>query len=164
MKKLVIITLVFLAAATATHAQKLGHANFEEIVAMLPERAQAEKEIQDLQAKLEGRLNSMVEAYQTKVTEFETDTTMSEAMQASVAGEIQDLQRRIQEFQQTAYTEIETKQNELMAAMFQKVREAAVAVGEANGYTYIFDAGPSSTVLYAGGEDVTSKVKTQLGL
>lgn len=163
MKKLIIAALLIFGATAYTQAQKLGHANFEEIVTLLPERAAAEKEIQDLQQKLEGRLNNMVETYQAKVAEFEADTSMSEAMQASVAGEIQDLQRRIQEFQQTAYTEIETKQNELMASMFEKVRVAAVAVGEADGYSYIFDASNGS-LLFAGGEDVTPKVKVQLGL
>jgi len=163
MKKLIIAALLIIGSATYAQAQKMGHANFEEIVTLLPERAAAEKTIQELQQKLEGRLNKMVETYQGKVTEFENDTTMSQAMQASVAGEIQDLQKRIQEFQQTAYTEIETKQNELMAKMFEKVRTAAVAVGEAEGYTYIFDAS-SGALLFAGGEDVTPKVKVQLGL
>lgn len=163
MKKLIIAALLVIGSTAYVQAQKLGHANFEEIVTLLPERATAEKEIQDLQAKLEGRLNKMVETYQTKVAEFEADTTMSEGYQASVAAEIQDLQRRIQEFQQTAYTEIETKQNELMASMFEKVRMAAVAVGETDGYTYIFDAS-NGGLLYAGGEDITVKVKVQLGL
>lgn len=163
MKKLSLIVLVVFGAMGLANAQKLAHANFEQIVTLMPERAEAEKEIQELQQKLEGRLNSMVETYQQKVSEFESDTTMSQAMQASVASEIQDLQRRIQEFQQTAYTEIETKQNELMAKMFEKVRGAAVAVGEADGYSYIFDSS-NGTLLYAGGEDVTAKVKAQLGL
>lgn len=163
MKKLIIAVLLVIGATNFATAQKLGHANFEEIVTLLPERAAAEKEIQELQQKLEGRLNKMVETYQGKVSEFESDTTMSQAMQASVAGEIQDLQKRIQEFQQTAYTEIETKQNELMAQMFEKVRAAAVAVGETDDYTYIFDAS-SGALLFAGGEDVTAKVKVQLGL
>ncbi len=163
MKKLIIAALLIIGATAYAQAQKLGHANFEEIVTLLPERAAAEKEIQELQQKLEGRLNKMVETYQAKVAEFESDTSMSEAMQASAAGEIQDLQRRIQEFQQTAYTEIETKQNELMAGMFEKVRTAAVAVGEAGNYAYIFDASNGS-LLFAGGEDVTAKVKVQLGL
>ncbi|MFT4770217.1 MAG: outer membrane protein [Cryomorphaceae bacterium] len=163
MKKLIIAALLVIGASSYAQAQKLGHANFEEIVTLLPERATAEKEIQDLQQKLEGRLNNMVETYQSKVAEFEADTTMSETVQTSVASEIQDLQRRIQEFQQTAYTEIENKQNDLMAKMFEKVRAAAVAVGEADNYTYIFDASNGS-LLFAGGEDVTPKVKVQLGL
>jgi len=164
MKKLIIIVAVFLGALTQAEAQKLGHANFEEIVTMLPERAESEKQVQELQQKLENRLSKMIETYQAKVTEFENDQDMSEAMRTSVAGEIQDLQRRIQEFQQTAYAEIETKQNELMAAMFKKVREAAQKVGQDQSYTYIFDSSSQGGVLYAGGEDITSKVKTQLGI
>jgi len=164
MKKLIIIMAVFLGALTQAEAQKLGHANFEEIVTMLPERAESEKKVQELQQKLENRLSKMIETYQAKVAEFENDQDMSEAMKTSAAGEIQDLQRRIQEFQQTAYTEIETKQNELMAAMFKKVREAAAKVGAEEQYTYVFDSSSQGGLLYAGGEDITSKVKTELGI
>lgn len=145
-------------------AQKFGHANFEEVVGLLPERAAAEKEVQELQAQLEGRLNSMVETYQQKTAEFTTDTTLSEAMRNSLRSEIADMERRIQEFQQTAYTEIEVKQNDLMTAMITKVRAAAVEVGKANSYTYIFDSSPNGTLLYAGGEDVTALLRTQLGI
>jgi Skp family chaperone for outer membrane proteins len=60
MKKLIIAALLVIGASSYAQAQKLGHANFEEIVTLLPERATAEKEIQDLQQKLEGRLNNMV--------------------------------------------------------------------------------------------------------
>lgn len=164
MKKLIIIMAVFLGALTQAEAQKLGHANFEEIVTMLPERAESEKKVQELQQKLESRLSKMIETYQAKVAEFENDQEMSEAMKTSAAGEIQDLQRRIQEFQQTAYQEIETKQNELMAAMFTKVREAAAKVGEEQQYTYVFDSSSQGGLLYAGGEDITAKVKTELGI
>lgn len=164
MKKLIIIMAVFLGALTQAEAQKLGHANFEEIVTMLPERAESEKKVQELQQKLESRLSKMIETYQAKVAEFENDQEMSEAMKTSAAGEIQDLQRRIQEFQQTAYSEIETKQNELMAAMFKKVREAAAKVGAEQEYTYVFDSSSQGGLLYAGGEDITAKVKTELGI
>lgn len=162
MKKLIVLSILALGVMTQSFAQKFGHANFEEIVSMLPERAAAEKEVQTLQQTLEGRLNSMVEAYQAKVTEFQTDT-MSNAVRQSLQQEIQDLERRIQEFQQTAYTEIEVKQNELMTTMFEKVRAAATEVGKNNAYTYIFDSSNGS-LLYAGGEDITPMIKTQLGI
>lgn len=164
MKKLIIILVTLFGTYTQVEAQKLGHANFEEIVTMLPERAEAEKKVQELQQKLEARLNSMVETYQAKIAEFENDKDMSEALKTSAAGEIQDLQRRIQEFQQTAYTEIETKQNELMSTMFTRVREASNKVGQENSYTYIFDSSTQGGLLFAGGEDVTPLIKTALGI
>jgi len=164
MKKLIVLSILALGVMTQSFAQKFGHANFEEIVSMLPERAKAEKEVQDLQQTLEGRLSSMYETYQSKAAQFQTDT-ISQAVRTSLQQELQDLERRIQEFQQTASTEIQTKQNQLMSKMFEKVREAATEVGKANSYTYIFDSSPSTGVLlYAGGEDVTPLIKTQLGI
>ena len=163
MKKLILFAVLSLGTFTYAAAQKFGHADFGEIIGLLPERAKAEKEVQDLQKKLEARLNSMIETYQGKITEFETDTAMAPSVRRSLQGEIQDLQGRIQEFQQTATTEIQNKQNELMSAMFKRVQDAAQAVGKSGDYTYIFDSG-SDAVLYAGGEDVTGQIKTQLGI
>lgn len=163
MKRIILLAVLTIGVMTQSMAQKFGHANFEEIVGLLPERAAAEKEVQDLQKKLETRLNSMVEAYQTKASDFQSDTTLTSGMRTSLRNEIADMEKRIQEFQQTAYTEIENKQNELMSKMIDKVRAAAVEVGKADTYTYIFDSSNGS-LLYAGGEDVTSKIKTKLGI
>ncbi len=164
MKKLIIIAVALTAFATTVSAQKLGHVNFEEVITMLPERAAAEKEVQDLQKKLEERLSTMIQTYQTKVQAYEADQAMSPAMKTSAAGEISDLQRRIQEFQQTAVTEIETKQNELMGVMLERVRTAASAVGKSGNFSYIFDSSSNGSLLYAAGEDVTPMVKKELGI
>lgn len=163
MKKILLLAVLSLGTVTYAAAQKFGHANFGEIISLMPERAKAEKEVQDLQKKLEARLTTMIETYQGKITEFESDTTLTPAVRRSLQSEIQDLQGRIQEFQQTATTEIQVKQNELMSAMFKRVQDAAGEVGKEGGYTYIFDSG-SDAMLYAGGEDVTAKIKTQLGI
>lgn len=163
MKRIILLAVLTLGVMTHSMAQKFGHANFEEIVGLMPERATAEKEVQDLQAKLETRLNSMVETYQAKANDFQTDSTLTASMRLSLRNEIADMEKRIQEFQQTAYTEIETKQNELMGKMVEKVRKAAVEVGKAEEYTYIFDSS-NGMLLYAGGDDVTPKIRTQLGI
>ncbi len=164
MKKLILLAVLALGVVTQGVAQKLGHADFQAIVQLLPERAAAEKQVQDLQQKLEGRLQTMQQTYQSKVAEFQTDTTLTESMRLSLRDEIVDMERRIQEFQQTAYQEMEIKQNELMNAMIEKVRLASVEVGKANDFTYIFDSSASGGLLYAGGEDVTGLVKTHLGI
>jgi outer membrane protein len=163
MKKVVLLAILAMSIITQATAQKFAHANFEEIVSLMPERAEAEKKVQELQKQLESRLNSMVETYQSKTQEFQTDTTLSTTMRTSLRNEISDMEKRIQEFQQTAYTEIETKQQELMSKLFDKVRKAAVEYGKTNEYTYIFDS-TSGSLLYAGGEDITPQLKTELGL
>lgn len=163
MKRILLFAILSLAMTTVTMAQKFGHADFQTIVSLMPDRAAAEKEVQDLQKKLEGRLNSMVETYQEKMVNFQTDTTLTIAMRTSLRDQIADIEKRIQEFQQTAYAEIETKRSKLMGAIIDKVTNAAVEVGTEGGYTYIFDSS-SAAILFAGGEDVTAKVKTKLGI
>lgn len=165
MKKIIILAIAALGFAFHANAQKLGHINFEEVITMLPERAAAEKEVQDLQKKLEARLSTMIETYQSKVQQYEADqATMSDALKKSAADEISDLQRRIQEFQQTAVTEIENKQNELMGKMLERVKLAAANVGKAGNFTYIFDSSSNGGLLYANGEDITGLVKKELGI
>lgn len=164
MKKVIFLITLMAASVSYSFGQnKLAHANFQEIVQLLPDRATAEKTVQELQAKLEKRLNTMVETYQTKLQEYQADTLMSEAMYASAQAELGDLQRRIQEFQQTAYQEIQVKEQELMTQLMTKVRNAAKTVGESNKYTYVFDSS-NGAILYAGGEDITPLVKKELGL
>lgn len=163
MKRILLFAILTLGTLSPAMAQKFGHADFQSIVGLMPERAAAEKEVQELQKKLEERLNSMVQTYQEKTQEFQTDTTLSVSLRTSLRNEIADMEKRIQEFQQTAYTEIDAKQSELMGKIVDKVRAAAVQVGNDGSYTYIFDSS-NGAILYAGGEDVTTKVKNQLGL
>lgn len=164
MKK-VLAVLVFVMAATMSFAQvKLGHTNVQEILMLLPERATAEKDIQDLAKKLETRLETMSGEYDRKVNEFKANrATMTETIQESSIGEIQDLERRIQEFQQTAQMEIQNKQDQLLQPMITKINTAIDEVGKAQGFTYIFDSS-TGAILFEGGEDVTSLVRAQLGL
>lgn len=163
MKRLLLFAILSIGIITPSFAQKFGHADFQTIVGLMPDRAAAEKEVQELQKKLENRLNSMVQAYQQKMEDFQTDTTLTSGMRNSLRNEIADMERRIQEFQQTAYTEIENKQTELMGKIVDKVKGAAVQVGNEGGYTYIFDSS-NGAILFAGGEDVTTKVKNKLGI
>ncbi len=163
MKRILLFAILSIGIITPTMAQKFGHADFQSIVGLMPERAAAEKEVQDLQKKLEDRLNAMVATYQQKTQDFQTDTTLTVGMRTSLRNEIADMEKRIQEFQQTAYTEIENKQSELMGKIVDKVKAAAVKVGTDGTYTYIFDSS-NGAILYAGGEDVTTKIKNSLGI
>lgn len=164
MKNAIFATLFVLLSVTAFSQAKFGHTNIQDILMLLPERATAEKEVQDLAQTLESRLETMSKEYERKVSEYRAgQATMSQTVKESTVGEIQDLERRIQEFQQTAQVEIQNKQEALLTPMITKIEEAIKKVGQDNGFTYIFDTG-NGTLLYSGGEDVTSLVKSQLGI
>ncbi|NNC82442.1 MAG: OmpH family outer membrane protein [Flavobacteriales bacterium] len=150
---------------TSISAQsKLGHINSQEILQLLPERAEAENKLQTLNTQLEDRMKTLMAEYQNKVQTFQTlpeDTPTSTA--TDMRDEIVGMEQRIQEFQVRAEEDLAKKQQELLTPMIEKVQNAINEVGKENGFTYIFDIG-TGTVVYTGGEDVSSMVKTKLGI
>jgi outer membrane protein len=129
---------------------------------LLPERADAEKKIQNLAKTLESRLSAMSAEYQQKVQTYQNEQgEMSATIRDSEARSIMELEQRISEFQQNAQNEIQQKENELLDPMIRRLTKAIEEVGKETGFDYILDTS-SGTVLYKGGEDVTPLVKAKL--
>ena len=63
----------------------------------------------------------------------------------------------------TIQNDLAQMEQQLLAPMIERVRDAIEAVGKEQGFTYIFDTSTGVT-LYNGGEDVTDLVKTKLGM
>ncbi|TVR40187.1 MAG: OmpH family outer membrane protein [Cryomorphaceae bacterium] len=164
MKQLLFVAVLLCGSITAIQAQdqKLGHTNIQELLMLLPERADAEKKIQNLAQTLEKRLKAMTSEYQQKVQAYQNDQgEMSATIRESEARSIMELEQRINEFQQNAQNEIQQKENELLEPMINRLTKAIEQVGKEHNFMYILDTS-SGTVLYKGGEDVTPLVKAHL--
>jgi len=162
MKKAILIVLVLLGTSAIAQSQKIGHTNIQELLMLLPERADAEKKIQNLAKTLESRLSAMSAEYQQKVQTYQNEQgEMSATIRDSEARSIMELEQRISEFQQNAQNEIQQKENELLDPMIRRLTKAIEEVGKETGFDYILDTS-SGTVLYKGGEDVTPLVKAKL--
>lgn len=162
MKKVILILMVLAGSVMMAQAQKIGHTNIQELLMLLPERAEAEKQIQNLAKTLESRLSAMSAEYQQKVQTYQNEqNTMSATIRDSEARSIMELEQRISEFQQNAQNEIQQKENELLDPMIRRLTKAIEEVGKETGFEYILDTS-SGTVLYKGGEDVTPLVKAKL--
>jgi outer membrane protein len=162
MKKAILIVLVLLGTSAMAQSQKIGHTNIQELLMLLPERADAEKKIQNLAKTLESRLSAMSAEYQQKVQAYQNEQSeMSATIRDSEARSIMELEQRISEFQQNAQNEIQQKENELLDPMIRRLTKAIEEVGKETGFDYILDTS-SGTVLYKGGEDVTPLVKAKL--
>ena len=162
MKKLVIAVL--LALPIIASAQKFGHINTQELFAAMPEVAQVKLKMDTIQGQYENQLASMNEEFQKKVQDYQTqEATMAEAIKQIRQQELQEMQQRIQLFYQTAEQDIQKKQQELLAPVHEKMTKAIKAVGERDGYTYIFD---SASMVHIGADaiDATPAVKKELGI
>lgn len=165
-KKIAFVLLCALPFSLMAQDAKLGHVNSQEILAAMPDRANIEKTINDLQAQWESELVKMREEYNSKIKEYqEKQATMPESIKQARQSEIADLEQRITTFQQTAYTDLQKKQQELFAPVVEKVKKAITEVGTEGNFLYIFDLS-TQTLIYQSpkSNDVTPLVKKKLGL
>lgn len=162
MKKIIIT--IMLAVPMLVSAQKFGHINQQEFFTQMPEMAQIKLKMDTINNQYETQLAMMQEEFQKKVQDYQSqEATMAEAIKQIRQQELQEMQQRIQLFYQTAEQDIQRKQQEMFVPVHERMVKAIKAVGDREGYTYIFD---SAAAAYVGpnATDVTPAVKKELGI
>ncbi|MCF8275221.1 MAG: OmpH family outer membrane protein [Flavobacteriales bacterium] len=165
MKK-ILVAIIALAMAVPTFAQqKLGHIDSAALLELMPEKAQAEKELEAFAKEFQTALEAMAKEYEGKVASFQqTEKDMIPTVRNTKVREISELERRIQEFQQQAQDEISKKEQEVLTPIIDKAKKAIDDVAEAKGYTYVFDSSLGFLLFTKDSEDIMADVKTKLGL
>jgi outer membrane protein len=103
----------------------------------------------------------MAEEFKAKLAKYDAESaTVTEAVNGERQKEVQDMQKRIQDFGQNAQKELQTKQDEITKPIYEKVRIAIQKVGKAKGFQYVLDG---SNLLLADGPNLTIDVKKELG-
>lgn len=180
MKKLIkglfVAAGLFLTSHVANAQQKIGHINSDEIFAALPEAKTISTTIENLAKAKQAEIDKMITEYQNKykaaqdkektLSEANKDVVVKELQDAQV--QLQDLQKRIEDARNKARTDVETKQGELFPPLQQKVATAINTISKEKGLSYVFDTavsqGFNNVVYFDGGEDITTAVKTKLGI
>ncbi|MGL4410855.1 MAG: OmpH family outer membrane protein [Bacteroidales bacterium] len=169
MLKKLAFAIMFCALSFGASAQgdlKFGHINTEELFNVMPEKIEAEKKLDGISKNYESELVKMQEEFKKKYTEFMAAAdTLPEGIKVRRMQEVQELEQRIQNFQQIAMQDLQKQQQDLLAPIMDKIRKAIQSVGQDNGFVYIFDL-TSQTILFHSDKSVDAMplVKTKLGL
>lgn len=166
----ILLVAVVFSAVTVNAQQKLkiGHINSQELLSLMPESDSAQKKLEGLandhQLVLEEmsvEFNKKFEAYRVALDAG----TLSDLARASKEAELEDLQTRIQQFEQTAQQDLQQKRVEIFTPVQEKALNAVNEVAEENGFTYIFDTGMGAVVYTSpDSQDILPLVKAKLGL
>lgn len=125
---------------------KFAHVNYSELVQLMPEADAARAQMTAQSKEYEDTYQSMVEEFQTKLSQYQQKaSTWTSTIKESKEKELTDIQNRIQEFQQTASSELQQSQNELMAPIQEKAMETVTKLAKEGGYVYVFE---QSSLLY----------------
>ena len=165
LKKILLAVAVAAPMFMAAPAGTFGVINPQEIVNVMPDYATAQNTIKTVSDKYQTQAKALQDEYDKKMQEYQ-DLTKAKATEAQLEAkgkEIQDIQTRFQNFQQTAQSDLQKQQETLMAPIEQKLNNAIQSVGAKGGYTAIFMEG---ALMYKGSnlEDVSAKVKAELGI
>ena len=170
MKRILKVTLlaVVLLTSANTFAQtlKLGHIDSSKLLAIMPEKDMAQKQIETKAKEFDTQIKAMQAEYQKLVEAYVAEReTLSDAIRADREKAIQDLQNRMQTFDQFAQNKIQTTRQELLKPIFDKASKAIKEVGEENGFTYVLDLS-TGVVLFnsTSSIDIMPLVKTKLGI
>jgi outer membrane protein len=163
-----LITIVILTALT-TEAQtlKFGHINSEELIQAMPEFDSANIKLENLQKELTNTLELMSVELNNKSEAYNKESkNLTDIVRQTKEQELVDLNRRIQEFQTNASTQLQNKQVELLQPIYSKVDKAIKDLGKENGFIYVFDISRGSLLFYdeTKSTNVMPLAKAKLGL
>jgi outer membrane protein len=144
---------------------KIGYINFDVVIGQLPEAKTVKSQMDIYQKQFVDELTTMNATFQTEAKDFQTKSaTMTDAVRTSKQTELQDMQKRIQDYENNAQQQVEAKSNELVKPLSDKVRAAVTAVAKEKGYTYVFNSAQVQLIVSPEGDDLMPAVKAKLGL
>lgn len=158
------IFAIALALPMLASAQKFGYVNTAELFQAMPDLVQVRAQMDTVQSQYESQLAMMQEEFQKKLSDYQSAAaTMPDGIKQMREQELSEMQQRIQTFYQTADQDIQRKQQELLAPVHEKMTKAIQQVGEAEGFTYIFDS-QAAVYIAPTATDVQPAIRKKLGI
>ena len=168
MKKFVIIAFVAVTGLFSVNAMaqsKIAHINTQALLDAMPDTKTAQTTLQTYAQGLEADGKGLVDEYTRKMKDFDSlAASMSDNMKEIKGKEIQDIQRRIEEYRQSADQKIDAKRQEVLKPIYDKARKAIEDVAKEKGYAYVLDSSVGVLLVSPAGDDLLAPVKTKLGL
>ena len=165
MKKILLIAAAAFVSFSALAQPKFAHVNMNELVQLMPEMDQARKTMETSSKEAQETYQSMVEEFNSKYQKYEqTASTASQAIREAKEKELSEIQQRIGEFQQTIQAELQQKQQELMAPIYDKAQKTVNDIAKAGGYIYVFDVTAALYIDSAQSTDITAQARKALNI
>lgn len=162
---LLLIVLLGAGSVSAQQTVKFGHIDANELLSLMPERADAQKQLEQYARDLESQFSAMQQELQTKYQSFlENQATFSDLVRQSRERELSSLQERIMEFQESAQEDIMAQERKLFSPIIERARQAIQDVAKEQGYTYVFDVSGGSLLYWEPSHNIMAEVRTKLGL
>ncbi len=164
LKTLLLIAVFTLGLGGVANAQKIGHIDFEKLVAEMPETKALKLDMDKLGKTYQDEITGMekkLEATRKKyIAESKTQTQETNDKRAQ---ELQAENVKLEQARRFAYQDMQKKQNDDLKPIIEKAQKAINDVAASKGILYVLDASVGKGLLVKKGEDLFNAVKTKLG-
>lgn len=158
-------SLMITGTVQAQTKSKFGHIDSQKLLEAMPDKKTADKALEDFAKQLETQLQTMTAEWESKIQDYRAnEAVMTDIIKQTKAEEIQNLEQRIQAFQQNAQQSLAKKEGEVYQPILDKAREAIEAVAKENGFTYVFDTSAGTLLYQPESDDILDLVKKKLGI
>lgn len=167
MKKILFLLAVVISVSTFGQGkQKFGHINSNDLLMAMPENQQARDALQAHSKELETQMMAMQAELEQKYNDYlAKKDSLSALIQKTKESELNDLNTRIQAFQQTAQQDLQEKEAELLKPIIEKARNTIREIASEKEYTYVFDTSTGALVFWPeDSDDLLPLVKAKLGI
>jgi len=160
-KTLLIAVVALLGFQTINAQAKIAHVDVRDVMTKMPAVLDAQNQLKKLSDTYTAEYKTMVDEYQAKLKKYDTEAaTVTDAVNQTRQQEVQDMAKRIGDYQDTAQKDLQKKETDLMKPLEDKVKASIQKVGKAKGFQYVINA---TDLLLADGPDLTADVKKDLG-
>ena len=166
MKRIILIAAMAVASVAAS-AQNFtfGYVDFTELIQLMPEADSARVQTEAASLEAQETYQAMVEEYQSKGQQFQQkQASWTPAIRESKAAELQQIEYRIQEFQQAIQQDLQQLQATLQAPIYEKAQNAVNDLAKAKGIAVVFEKNSLLYVDPAQGIDLTPEARKVLGV
>lgn len=165
MKKIVLFLAIGLMTASSSIAQKFGYIDSRELLSLMPEMVKADTALKVYAKQYSDQLEAMEKEFNKKGQEYQAgEKSMSEAVKEVKQKELQSLQQRYQDLQQSAQEKMGKKENELLSPILEKADKAIKEVAKAGNYDYVFDLSKQAILYAKDSDNMLPLVKAKLGI
>ena len=165
--KITLKKIALIIAATGlfsfANAQKIAHLSLDSLISLMPETKIAKEAAQNYLKGIDAESIAMQTELESKYKDYlEKEATMSDLLKKTKQDDLNQLQRRIEDFKQQAQQDYQRKTAELTAPIMDKAKKGIEAVAKEGGYKYVLDTSAGSILYSEPSDDVLMSVKKKL--
>ncbi len=161
--KSIAIVVLTVGTISISQAQKIAHISLDSLITTMAESKTAQEVAQKYLKDLENQVATMDTELQTKYADYMKNKDTYSALVASTKeSELQDLNKRIEDFKAQAQQDYQRKYGELSKPIYDKAKKAIDLVAKENGYKYVLDTSTGNVLYSEAADDILPLVKKKL--